>query len=334
MKNQPLSLISGIKNKYLPHLLRYGIYFIFLIMIMIFSFGNNKFLTLPNLLIILQQASPLVIAVIGTTFILTVAGLDISIGQNMYLSATVAGILMQILQPLNIGDTVYGYAIIFITGLLAGSFIGLINGIAITHFRIVPFIATLATMSIARGLSLILSNSAVIHVDRLGFKGINTSVLGIPVVVIIAVALLFIFDYVYRWTPYGMYMKAIGNDRDAAQTIGINVKKIVFLIYLISGSLCGLAGVLIAGQVGAVAVNFAYGNEFLVISAAVLGGTSLFGGKGSVIPGAIIGITMVTMIVNGMTMLSADPYMYQIVRGSIIFLAVMVDSVNYKGDLH
>jgi ribose/xylose/arabinose/galactoside ABC-type transport system permease subunit len=97
--------------------------------------------------------------------------------------------------------------------------------------------------------------------------------------------------------------------------------------------MAGLAGVLTAGQVGNVAVYFMEGSEFLVISAAVLGGTSLFGGKGSVIPGAIIGIILVTTIVNGMTMVSASPYAYKIVRGAIIFLAVMVDSINYKGEL-
>lgn len=126
---------------------------------------------------------------------------------------------------------------------------------------------------------------------------------------------------------------AIGNDSAAAEKIGIKVTRNVIIAYVICGALAGLAGVLSAGQVANVSVYFAEGNEFLVISAALLGGTSLFGGKGSVIPGAFLGIILVTTIVNGMTMMSASPYAYKIVRGGIIFVAVMLDSVNYRGAL-
>jgi ribose/xylose/arabinose/galactoside ABC-type transport system permease subunit len=126
---------------------------------------------------------------------------------------------------------------------------------------------------------------------------------------------------------------AIGNDPIAAQKVGINVKRNIFFAYLICGMMAGLAGTLSGGQVGSISIYFADGNEFLVISAAVLGGTSLFGGKGSVFPGALIGIILVTTIVNGMTMMNASPYAYKILRATIIFLAVLVDSINYKGQL-
>ncbi|MCL2684450.1 MAG: ABC transporter permease, partial [Synergistaceae bacterium] len=126
---------------------------------------------------------------------------------------------------------------------------------------------------------------------------------------------------------------AIGNDAVAAQKAGINVKRNVLAAYFICGALSGLGGVLSAGQVGNVAVYFAEGNEFEVISAAVLGGTSLFGGKGNVFPGAIIGILLIYTIMNGMAMMNASPYAYTIFRGAIIFIAVMVDSVRYKGEL-
>jgi ribose transport system permease protein len=187
-------------------------------------------------------------------------------------------------------------------------------------------------MGIARGVGLIASNSKVYYVEKLS-RISNGGVGGIPYVVFILVVLAIIFDYVLRRTPFGRRIMAIGNDPVAALKVGINVRGNVFLAYTICGTLAGLAGALSAGQVGNVAVFFADGNEFLVISAAVLGGTSLFGGKGSVLPGALIGIVLVTTIVNGMTMMNASPYLYKIVRGGIIFVAVMVDSLNYKGEL-
>jgi ribose/xylose/arabinose/galactoside ABC-type transport system permease subunit len=226
----------------------------------------------------------------------------------------------------------WSYVIIFGIALLVGVIIGSLNGLLVARFKIVPFLATLAVQGIARGVALIASHSKVYFVPELSPIS-NGRWLGIPVVVIILLVFILIFDHVLRRTAYGRQLMAIGNDSAAAQKIGINVSRNVFFAYLICGVLAGLAGVLAAGQGGAIAVYFHQGDEFLVISSAVLGGISLFGGKGSVFPGALIGIILVGTIVNGMTMLNASPYAYTIVRGAIIFLAVMLDSINYKGEL-
>ncbi len=319
-------------QKYLPYLYQYGIYFVFLIMVVVFSFTNSHFLSIENALIILQQAAPMGIAVIGITFVLIIAGIDISMGQVMYLSAILVAIAMEAMKPSGFLGTPGSYVIIYAIAILTGAAVGALNGLVISRFKIVPFIATLATMGIARGIGLIASNSKVYFVEKLSPIS-NGNVFGFPIVVIILLVLVVIFDYVLRRTPYGRQLMAIGNDSAAAQKIGINVNRNVLIAYLICGTMAGIAGVLSAGQVANVAVYFADGNEFLVISAAVLGGTSLFGGKGSVFPGALIGIILVTTIVNGMTMMNASPYAYKIVRGAIIFLAVMVDSINFKGEL-
>ncbi len=318
-------------RRLLPFLYQYGIYFVLGVMIVYFSTTNPNFLTVRNVMIVLQQAAPIGIAVIGMAFVLVVAGIDISVGQNMFLVAVLVGITMRVMEatgPLGIGS----FAVIYAIALCVGAAVGTVNGILVSRFRLVPFIATLATMGIARGVALIASNSKVAFVPKLGIVS-NGSIGGIPYVVIILVVLAIVFDYVLRRTPYGRQVMAIGSDPVAAQKVGIRVDRDVFVAYLICGTLAGLGGVLSAGQVGAVAVYFADGNEFLVISAAVLGGTSLFGGKASILPGALIGILLVTTIVNGMTMMNASPYAYKIVRGGIIFLAVMVDSLNYKGEL-
>jgi ribose/xylose/arabinose/galactoside ABC-type transport system permease subunit len=263
---------------------------------------------------------------------LITGGIDISIGQNMYLSAIIVALVMDAMKPTGLLGTPASYIVIYGVALLTGAAVGSLNGLLVARFRIVPFIATLATMGIARGVGLVVSNSKVYYVERLSPIS-NGHILGIPNLVIVMLVLVVVFDHVLRRTPFGRQLMAIGNDSQSARKIGISVDRKVFLAYVICGTLAGLAGVFLAGQVANVAVYFADGSEFLVISAAVLGGTSLFGGKGTVFPGALIGIILVTTIVNGMTMMSASPYAYKIVRGAIIFLAVMVDSVNYKGEL-
>ena len=293
---------------------------------------NPRFLSARNGLMILQQAAPLGIAVIGMTFVLIIAGIDISLGQNMYLSAIMVALTMEAMKPSGFLGSFWSYVVIFAVALLTGAAVGALNGLMISRFKIVPFITTLASMGIARGIGLIASNSQVYYVEKLSPIS-NGNLYGIPYVVIILIVLVLAFDFVIRRTAYGRQLMAIGNDSTAAQKIGINVRRNVFFAYLICGVLGGLSGVLLAGQVANVAVYFADGNEFLVISAAVLGGTSLFGGKGSVFPGALIGVILVAMIMNGMTMINASPYAYKIVRGAIIFIAVMVDSINYKGEL-
>ena len=126
---------------------------------------------------------------------------------------------------------------------------------------------------------------------------------------------------------------AIGNSPESAKKAGIKVERNTVISFMICGGLGALGGILSAGQIGSVPLSFGEGNEFIIISAAVLGGTSLFGGKGNIIPGAVIGIVLITTIMNGLSMVNASPYIYTIVRAFIIFLAVMVDSIEHKGEL-
>lgn len=313
---------------------KYGIYIIFVLLLVVFSFSNANFLTADNILMILKQAAPLGIAVTGMVFVLILAGIDISAGQNMFLSAYVVAVFVDSMSKAGVdpssGGVVFGAIAL---ALLVGAGIGSLNGFLIARFNMVPFIVTLATQGIARGLALLISNSKVMPIAELG-KIVNTNVFGVvPVVIIILAVVIFLFDFLLRRTPFGRRLMAIGNDKIAAANIGLKVRKNTFMAYLICGILCALAGVLSAAQISTVAPTFANGNEFIVISSAVLGGVSLFGGKGNIFPGALIGIILVTTIVNGLTMMNADPYIYTIVRGLIIFVAVMLDSVNYKGRL-
>jgi ribose/xylose/arabinose/galactoside ABC-type transport system permease subunit len=313
---------------------RYGVYVIFLMMLGFFAAGNPRFLTLDNLLLVLQQASPLGIAAVGMTYVLILAGIDISVGRNMFLSAHVAAYVLTrtSLLPPSLFDGPTGYVAVFAVCMLVGSSVGLVNGLLVGKLSIVPFIATLATGSVIRGLGLIISNSRTPSTTVMsGF--VNGRLAGIPVTLVFFVVVAVLFDYALRHMVFGKHLMAIGNSMEMARKTAIRVDRDVIVAYVLCGTLAGLAGALLAGQIGCVAVNFGEGNEFIVISAVVLGGTSLFGGKGSVIPGAIVGILLVTTIMNGLAMVNASPYVYTIVRGAIIFVAVMADSVAYKGEL-
>ncbi|MDR0878021.1 MAG: hypothetical protein LBN21_08210, partial [Treponema sp.] len=155
----------------------------------------------------------------------------------------------------------------------------------------------------------------------------------IPVIIIIMVVVLIIFQLIISRTTYGRHLFAIGNNKIGARMIGIKVKRNIFFSYVICGALVGLSGFVSGAQIGAIAPTFAQGQEFVIISAAVLGGVSLFGGKGKAFPGAFLGTLVIMTIENGLVMAQANMYAYAVVRGIIIFVAVLLDSVQNKGEI-
>ncbi|MDA0348624.1 MAG: ABC transporter permease [Verrucomicrobia bacterium] len=321
-------------SEYLSLLTRYGIYVVFVLLLIAFSLVNSRFLTIANILLILQQASPLGIAVVGMVFVLLVVGIDISVGRSMFFISTLVGYLVTTthLIPEAYFADARGLCLVLGIVLTLGCAVGYINGVLVTRFCILPFIVTLATGSILRGLGLKLSGSASINVSVLG--GLSNGRLGpVPYVLIIFILVLIVFDYVLRHTAYGRHLLAIGDSPGNAERTGIKVNRNIIIAYMVCGGLGALGGILSAGQIGSVAAGFGEGNEFIVISAAVLGGTSLFGGKGNIIPGAIIGILLITTIMNGLAMMNASPFLYTIVRGVIIFFAIALDSMQHKGEL-
>jgi ribose/xylose/arabinose/galactoside ABC-type transport system permease subunit len=228
----------------------------------------------------------------------------------------------------------FSIIIIWAVGLSVGLAFGALNGLLCAKFKVVPFIATLATMSIARGVGLMISRAKVYRMNELSvFSQSTVGGTNFPVVLLLQIALLLIFSFIYYKTPFGRHIDAVGNDVNAAKNVGIKVVRVRFFAFLICGFTASIAAMLLAGQIANVTTNFANGNEFLVISGAVLGGTSLFGGKGNMIPGALVGIVLVQTILNGLLLMNASPYAYTIIRGLIIFVAVVLDSVNYKGEL-
>ena len=326
--------LHGGGKRLLLHVSKYGVYIILLAMVIFLSIMSPRFLTVSNIMNILQQAAPLGIAVIGMVFVLSIGGTDISVGQVMFLTAVVAANILESYRGRGLANTPQALLAVWGGGLAVGLIFGALNGLLCARFGMVPFIATLATQSIARGIGLSISRGSVYRMNELSV--ISQSTLGsikFPVVTIIQLVLLLIFSFVFYSTPLGRHTEAVGNDSLAAKHIGIKVVRVKFFAFVLCGLTASIGAMLLAGQIANVYSNFANGNEFLVISGAVLGGTSLSGGRGNLIPGALVGIVLIQTIMNGLLLMDASPYAYTIIRGLIIFVAVILDSVAYKGEL-
>lgn len=303
----------------------YGLYVIFIILLAYFAIQSKNFLTLSNAINVLRLSSTLGIAVVGMFFVLITAGIDISISANMYFSAVVGTTLLNHLgMPL---------PICFLGAILSGLLIGAINGFFVAKLKMVPFITTLATYSVARGLGLMFTNQQMLFLDSRAMQFTGVKFLGIPLMVYIFLAVVLIGHFILTKTQYGRQLFACGNNLAGANKMGISGTKVVFLAYFICGALAGLAGMVNACSLSVINPNFAIGDEFVVISSAVIGGASLFGGKGRILPGAIIGIVMVQVITNGLTITGASAYAFTIFRGVIIFIAVMMDSIKFSGEI-
>lgn len=305
---------------------KYGLYIVFIILIGIFAGINPIFLSAQNIINLLQQASAPSIAAVGLVFVMIAGGIDLSIGSIMYLSAAVIAILT---------NTGMGIIPAVIVSIVIGATVGALNGVIIAKLRLVPMIVTLAMMFVIRGLTLTITEIKMqLFMNPVGdFIARYRLFDSIPIIVIIMIVVVLIGQLTLKYTTFGRHLYAIGNNKVAAQESGINVVLKTFLSYVISGGLAGLAGLIGGAQVGGVTTTFSSGQEFLIISACVLGGVSLFGGKGKILPGAFIGVLIITSIENGLVMVNANVYLYTVVRGIVIFFAVMADCLQNKGEL-
>lgn len=310
------------KDKFVLYAYEYSSLALFVSVFIAFSLMSDKFLKVENLVNILQQTAATGIVAVGMTFVLLVAGIDLSVGSIMFLTAAVAGKLLSMGMNL---------PLVLIVMILVGLLIGFINGFVSTKFKIVAFIVTLATLYVGRGLGLLITETREMKLPE-SFLLIGTSdIFGIPIPIIIFLVVLAIAHFTLNQTALGRQIYAVGNDPEAAKKSGINVSFILVLVYVISGLTATIGGTVAVAQLGTVAPNFGNEREFVVIASAVLGGTSLFGGRGKVFPGTLIGALLILTIENGLVIINADPYIYPLISGAIIFLAVFIDSMrNHK----
>jgi len=292
---------------------------LFVVVLTAFGLLSPKFLTAPNLVNILIQSSSTAIVAIGMTFVLLTAGVDLSVGAIMFVAAAVAGKMV-------LGGAPLWLALVVI--LLIGLVSGVINAFFITQLRIIAFVVTLATLYLGRGFALWFTETRAMNLPP-SFLALGTDkLLGVPLPIVIFVFVLATAHLVLTHTPFGRQIYAVGQDLEAARKAGIRTDRILASVYVISGLCAAIGGILSLAQLGAVSPTFGSNKEFTAIAAAVLGGTSLFGGRGQVFPGTVLGAVLIQSVENGLVILNADPYLYPLVTSAIIFVAVLTDSLR------
>lgn len=304
-------------------LLRYATAIIFLAIFLYFGLQAPRFLGIDSIANIVKQASFTGVIAVGMTFVLLTAGIDLSIGSNMYLSAMSAGYLMQVPAFQNS----WGVAAAILAGLLTGTAFGALNAFCIVVLRITPFLVTLATLVAGRGLGTAITESFGIEMPApyLAFGASN--LFGIPMPIVVFAIVVAVAHIVLSRTAFGRHIYAVGNDPEAARKAGIAADRVLFAVYIICGLCAAIGGVTLIALIGRLNQTFGVGREFDVITAAVLGGTSLFGGVGQAF-GAVVGATLVQMVQSGMVFVGTNLYLQPMVLAAIIFIAVLIDALR------
>lgn len=286
----------------------------------VLSILSPYFLTSDNLITVLLQSSINSILAVGVTFIILTGGIDLSIGSVVAFSSAIMGELI-------VNRGVNPFLGIFI-GLALGSFAGFINGIIIAKVRIPPFIVTLGSMSIWRGLALQLTGGTHTYELPAIIKWMGQGYVGpVPVPFIFAIVTYTAAWFLLTRTSFGLYTYAIGGNEQGARLSGINIDRMKIIIYTLAGFLFGLGGVILAGRLNSTAGVVGSGFELDAIAAVVIGGTSLFGGEG-VVWGSLLGAILMGIIRNGMNLLNVSAYWQMVIIGAVVVGAVSVDALR------
>ena len=290
----------------------------FIACLVFFSIGSANFPTVANILNILRQAAPILVVAVAMTFVIVTAGIDLSVGSTVALVNAVCALLLAAGLP---------WVPVVIAMLAFGAAVGLLQGWFIAYEGIPAFIVTLAGLSILRGVALWLTEGYSIPVPQLpGFYAIGRgSLLGIPIPALIAVAVVALGLVVLETTKYGRQVVAVGSNPEAARRVGMPARRIIASVYAITGVASALAGLMIAARLGSGSSNAAVGFELQVIAAVVLGGTSLMGGRGTIL-GTTLGALTIAVIGNGLILMHISPFFTQIVTGAIILGAIWLNT--------
>ncbi len=293
---------------------------LFVAVFVVFGLSSPKFFEPDSVMnTIIKQASFTGIIAVGMTFVLLTAGIDLSVGSNMYLSSVIAGLLMR-----HAGLEVFPALIV---ALIGGTLYGAFNAFCIVRLKIIPFMVTLGTLVVGRGIGTALTESKQIDFPPIMTQFGLTNILGIPMPIIAFVIVVIIAYVILTRTPIGRQVYAVGNDIEVAKKAGIKTDRVIVLVYMFSGFCAALAGFILIAQIGRLDRSFGEGREFDAIAAAVLGGTSLFGGVGGV-TGTVIGALLIQMVQAGLVFNSVNLYLQPMVRAVIIFVAVFFDSLR------
>lgn len=330
MSNPINSTVSAVENssnnsiwkeKIAPFMSKYGILFILIAMIIVMSFMSDAFLKTQNILNIIRQISFIGIVAMGVTIVIITTGIDLSSGSVIALTSV---LVASVAHP---GDSLIGALAL---GAGVGLVCGAVNGILTAKGKIPPFIATLGMMTAARGLALLFSDGRPVPNLSESFMFLGKGVIaGIPVPIIVFVLIGILSHVLLSKTKFGKYTYAIGGNEHAAKICGINVDRYLILIYMYAGLLSAIAGMMLTARISVGQPSMGVSFELDAIAAAVIGGTSLSGGVGT-IPGTIIGALIIGVLNNSLDLLGVSSYWQQILKGLIIVSAVLIDSRKNK----
>ncbi|MDF7817764.1 ribose ABC transporter permease [Runella sp. MFBS21] len=293
---------------------------------------SDKFFTVSNFWNVLRQISVNICISTGMTLVVLMAGIDLSVGSVLALSGAVtAGLYKSGIefptQNLFVGFTLLGG---ILAGIVVGGLLGFFNGMAITRFKVPPFVATLAMLTVARGLTMLWTQGFPISGLGKDFAFFGTGwFLGVPVPVWISALVVGLAILLSNKTKIGRYIYAIGGNENAARLSGININRVKVIVYTLAGMLAAVGGLMVTSRLDSAQPNAGTGYELDSIAAVVIGGTSLSGGKGS-IGGTVLGAIIIGVLNNGLVLLNVSPFWQQVVKGLVILIAVVIDKANTK----
>jgi ribose/xylose/arabinose/galactoside ABC-type transport system permease subunit len=291
---------------------------------LVFGFLSSSFLTLNNFVNVALQIAIYGVLAVGMTLVIITGGIDLSVGSVVALAGVMAAGVLEKMT----GHPRLGIGLAVAVGIGIGTLSGAFSGLMITRLRVPPFIVTLALMTVCRGLAFIFTGGFSIGNLPLGFGFLGRDHLGPIPVPVVTMAIVFLGGYLLLSKSYkGRYIYAIGGNEEASRLSGIDTRRVVLQVYLLNGSLAGLAGITLASRLGAGVPNSGLQYELDVIAAVVVGGTSLMGGVGS-IAGTFWGTVFIGILNNGLNLANVDPYTQKVALGVVILLAVLLDRMK------
>lgn len=293
---------------------RGGVLLALILLVGVSSVLSDRFLTVPNLLNVLRQVSIVGILAVGMTFVILTKGIDLSIGSILGVSVVLFAGLLE----------TQNMAVAIPLGLAAGIALGLVNGLGVAFAGVPPFIMTLGMLSFARGLAFLYTGGTPIPIINETFYDLgNDYLLGVPNPTWILGGVIVAGWLILSFTPFGRSVYAIGSNEDAARLSGVPVRSYLVVVYVISGFVAGIAGLVFASQLSVGTPIAGQGYELDAIAAVVVGGTSLFGGRGSV-GGTLIGTLIIGVLANILNLTGVDPFVQQLIKGALIVVAVFI----------
>ena len=304
----------------------YALFLVFLAMCIFFGIASPTFFTPINIMNVFRQVSINGILAIAMTLVIITAGIDLSIGSILAVTGVISAMVVargpEMLVPA------------ILAGIISAAIMSMWTAALVAKIRIAPFIASLSTMTIARGVALVISGGLPHTIRDDSFREIGNGFLwnpaltgdvGLPIPVLIFIMVAVIIGIILYKTKFGRHIYAVGGNEHAAKASGINVAKVKFWTYVLNGALCGVAGIVLASRITSGQPAAGAGAELDAITAVIIGGTSLFGGSGK-ISGTIIGVLIIGVLTNGLVLLGVSSYYHSIIRGVIVAVAVLLDA--------